>query len=263
MLWVLLGLDPTTSTILDVVFLLLTFILLAYIFKFKRTYGDWVRLANCDHIIVAIGRDNNARLICAERRHGIYLSLGDYGDVPFDGEAVYKVINVPQKNSISFIYLPYALLLRAKEMAAIRKFQRGEYRVVGRVIRVFDKNGQVIRSFECRDDEECAKNVEEYLKELSSRTGQSVDKLAKELRIEEEPIVETTIEPDEKIVIRPQDIRNWQIYSFNPIILRSMNESYLTSELGQYKGILTSVWIKILPIIAIVAFIGFVLAIIK
>ena len=261
MLWYLLGAGFYGSIILDIVFLVLAIGALAYIVRIKRVYGSWIGLANCDHLVVAIGRDKQARLVCGERRHGIYLSIGDYGDVPLDGGAVYKIINVPQKNSLSIVYLPYALLLRAREMAGIRKLERGEYASRGKVIKIIDSNDNVI--YQCKEEKEgaCLEDVKKFVEDYAAKTGKKIEGLDKELRVVEEPIIEVEIDKPE--VIRPEDIRNWQVYSFNPIILRSMNESYTISELGRYKSIIESPWIKLVPIIAIISVVALILAFIK
>jgi len=263
MLFWFLGMDPLISTLLDVLLIVLVIVLVGYLLRNRRLYGFWKSLANCDQIVVAIGRDRQARLLCGERKYGIYLSLGDYGEVPLDPEAVYKIINVPQKNSIAMVYLPYALLLRAKEMAAVSKLSRNPG--AGKEIRVravVGEDGEIYCS--CppgASDEECTN----YLRECREKIlADAREKGVKDLRIEIRDVVsDIEVQLDSPEIIRAHDIRNWQEYAFHPILIKSMNESYVVEEIGAAKGILGSIWIRLLPIIAIVAVIALILSIIR
>ena len=243
-MWEIFGVPPLYALIADVLTLFVGLIFLVALVFYRSKYGTWIRAGACDHIVVAIGRDREARILCAQKRQGLFLDLGPYGVVPMDPQATYVVHNAKTRNSISFMYLPYALLQRAPEMAAVSKLSRGGEVEEARTYRLVDNDGKTVA--ECRpggDLDACKKNLE------SMGDGKVVEASTAVVRLEEPQL------------IRVQDIEDWQVYSFNPVLLKGMAESYVVSELGRLEELLSSVWVKLIPIAVILSFVAFAVAI--
>lgn len=199
MLWLMILRNPTLSIVLDIVFIVLTFLFLGmWAYNYARL-KPWMSIIKFKRMAVVVGRDRMARLYPMRTKDGIhyYVEGLDNPDVLISPETMYHVRNVPSPLYLSVIYLPSGIAQDVEKMAAITKLSEEGVTLKDCLIVKKDEEGNVV----------------------------------------DVKIINKKVDIDKPVVIRVQDIINWFNKDYNPKYIREYKASAAAGSIDILGGI--------------------------